>query len=131
MARLGELVRIGRFAVVGAANTLVGLLAVYACKAAGLGDVPANALGYAIGLANSFVWNRRWTFAHAGEPLAAIGRFLAVFLGAWLVNLAVVVALLRSGVDAHLAHAVGIAPYTVLFYVGCRRWAFRDPGTAG
>jgi putative flippase GtrA len=53
-----------KFGVVGVANTLI-TLAVFNLVAVVLGwpAVLGNALGWAAGFANSFVWNRRWTFA--------------------------------------------------------------------
>jgi putative flippase GtrA len=55
-----------RFAVVGAVNTFVGLAFIYSARAMGLGEVSANATGYAIGLVLSFGLNRFWTFRHRG-----------------------------------------------------------------
>ena len=124
---VGEHTRIARFLAVGVLNTLVGLLAIYLCKLLlGTGDVVSNALGYAVGLANSFAWNRRWTFAHSGAVLPAAARFVIVFLIAYFLNLATVMAAIHLfGVNGYVAQALGIAPYTAFFYVGSRWFAFR------
>jgi putative flippase GtrA len=116
-----------RFLVVGAANTLVGLLVIYTCKwLFRLDDVTSNVIGYMIALANSFFLNRAWTFANAGPVLPAMVRFLGVFVVAYLVNLAtVMVAIDHLQVNAYLAQACGIAPYTVVSYLGSRYFAFR------
>lgn len=115
-----------RFLAVGVVNTVVGLLSIYALKAlAGLGDAAANAGGYAVGLACSFVLNRRWTFAHDGPVLPAVLRFAVVFGVAYAANLALVLAAIRfAGIDAYVAQALGIPPYTLLFYLGSRHFAF-------
>ena len=116
-----------RFLVVGAANTLVGLMVIYACKwLFRLDDVTSNVIGYLIALANSFFLNRAWTFTNTGPVLPAMIRFLGVFVIAYLVNLATVmlaIDLLR--VNAYLAQACGIAPYTIVSYLGSRYFAFR------
>src|SRR5690606_26011676 len=53
-----------RFVLVGAANTLTGLLAIYAMKfVLGFHDVLANLLGYAAGMSLSYWLNARWTFS--------------------------------------------------------------------
>jgi len=63
-----------KFVVVGVANTLIGLLAIYLCKwLLGFGDAVANISGYMIGLAVSFGLNRGWTFRHSGAVLPALG----------------------------------------------------------
>jgi putative flippase GtrA len=117
-----------RFLVVGVMNTMVGLGTIYACKYfLGLGDVPANAVGYTLGLINSFLWNRRWTFAQAGRTHVTILRFALVFLVAYGANL-ITMMVLRGpmGIDAYIAHALATAPYTVIFYVGSRYFVFES-----
>lgn len=118
--------------MVGVLNTLVGLLVIYGCKWIwGLGDAPANAIGYLVALANSFYLNRTWTFASHGAVLPAMLRFLIVFLLAYLVNLLVVLAMVHQlGVNGYLAQAVGIGPYTVLSYLGSRHYVFPAPSAS-
>ena len=115
-----------RFAMVGVLNTAAGLTVIYAARALGLGEVAANASGYALGLMLSFTLNRRWTFRHRGPWLALAARFSVVTLLAWLANLAVLLALLRLGVAAVLAQAGAVLSYTVLSYLGYRWWAFAN-----
>ena len=126
MTAVGEYARVARFLAVGVLNTLVGLLTIYLCKLLlGTGDVISNVIGYAVGLTNSFAWNRRWTFAHSGAVLPAAARFVIVFLIAYFLNLATVMAAIHMfAVNSYLAHAIGIAPYTAFFYVGSRWFAF-------
>jgi putative flippase GtrA len=116
-----------KFVVVGIANTLIGLLAIYFCKwLLGFGDALANICGYMIGLAVSFLLNRGWTFRHSGAVLPALVRFVVIFALAYLLNLATVLIAIHSfGVNSYLAQAIGIAPYTVFFYLGSRYFAFR------
>lgn len=116
----------GKFAAVGVANTLLTLAVIFALKSmAGVDDVPANALGYALGLACSFLLNKRWTFGHTGRWLPAVARFVAVFLIAYSANLAVVLMLIRVGLNDYVAHAAGMPLYTLVFYCGCRLLVFR------
>ncbi len=130
MSATSEFTRIARFLAVGVLNTLVGLGVIYLCKwLIGMGDVAANVIGYAIGLANSFAWNRRWTFNHSGAVLPAVLRFLIVFLTAYLLNLATVMAAIHGfGINSYVAQAIGILPYTVFFYLGSRWFVFRRIG---
>ena len=117
-----------KFAVVGVGNTIVGLLAIYLCKwLLGFSDALANISGYVSGLAVSFLLNRGWTFQHSGAALPALQRFLVVLALAYLLNLATVLIAIHSlGVNSYLAQAIGIAPYTVFFYLGSRYFAFRS-----
>jgi putative flippase GtrA len=121
-----------RFGIVGVANTATGLAVIAVALAVGLGDVPANALGYAAGLAQGFVLNRRWTFQRAAAPLGRqIARYLAAFVPAYGLNLLVVTAFVSAGVVGNpLTHLLAVAVYTGAFYLLCARYVFRDAASA-
>ena len=111
---------------------LVGLLVIYACKwLFHAGDVMANAIGYGVGLVNSFALNSRWTFAYRGPQLPAVVKFLAVAILAYAMNLLTVMLLIRCGVDSYLAQALGIPPYTLTTYLASKFFVFREPPGAG
>ena len=115
------------FLLVGVANTLVGLSVIYLIKWLGAaGDTIANACGYVFGLLVSFILNRNWTFRHSGTVLPAAIRFLMVFAIAYAANLGVVLILIHQvGVNGYFAQLLGVPPYTALFYLGSRYFAFR------
>jgi putative flippase GtrA len=121
-----------RFVIVGLANTLCGLTVIYGAKFfLGLGDVAANALGYGVGLTVSFVLNKNWTFGYEGPVTAAVVRYLVVFLIAYAINLAVVVALIDQwAINGYLAQALGVVPYTVSFFLMAKYFAFRLAASA-
>ncbi len=121
-----------KFAGVGLINTLLCLGVIFSLKSLlGFADLPANLAGYAVGLACSFVLNRRWTFAHSERPLAALLRFLLVFLLSYLLNISIVLGLIRLGGNAYLAHLAGMPFYTIAFYFGCRHFAFPQAAPIG
>ena len=119
-----------RFGFVGVTNTLItwalyGLL-IYG---AAFDAAPANAIGWTAGIAWSFFWNRRWTFAaHLSER--AVSHQLARFLSVNLLCLA-----LSTGIVWMLAERLGVWPVqflatAVTFAVGFllnRLWVFSDP----
>ena len=85
-----------RFVVVGVSNTLVtlGIFALLA-KVLHVPDIPANALAYLFGIANSFVWNKYWTFSArgTGHGWREFGLFFLVNLPPFIVNVVVFSAL--------------------------------------
>jgi putative flippase GtrA len=111
---------------VGLSNTIVGLGTIYALKwFAQFGDAQANFLGYSIGIIWSFLLNRSWTFAYRGRSLPALLRFMIVIAVGYIVNLAIVLGLARGfNVNGYVAQAFGIPPYSIVVYLGCRRWVF-------
>ena len=118
-----------RFMIVGIANTLCGLGVIYAAKLfAAVGDVPANALGYAVGIGLGFALNRIWTFKDRGSISATLARYLLVIGIGYSLNLAAVIWMINSlGVNAYLAQAFGIPPYVLSVYLGSRWFVFRHP----
>lgn len=115
-----------RFAIVGCTNTLFGLMMIYIAKWIGVGDVYANLFGYCCGILLSFRLNALWTFRYTGRHLPAFFSFLAVLLTAYLINLATVLTAIQIlEIDSYLSQAMGIIPYTVVSYIGCRFFVFR------
>lgn len=52
-----------KYGVIGASNTLITAVAFYVLNTLlSVAYVPANAVGYVLGVLNSFVWNRNWVF---------------------------------------------------------------------
>jgi|RhiMethySRZTD1v2_1073278.scaffolds.fasta_scaffold222983_2 putative flippase GtrA len=115
-----------RFLVTGALNTLLGLALIYALKLLGLHDVPANMLGYAIGIWISYALHASWSFSYRGTHRAALPRYVLVTVLAYLGNLATVtVALYWWELNGYVAQAFGIPPYVLISYLGSRLYVFR------
>jgi len=71
-----------KYLAVGLINTGGGLILIYLCMAAGLGDVVANLIGYAFGLILSFFLHGRWTFSRAKLTVIAYLANIRVMLSA-------------------------------------------------
>ncbi len=127
-----HLPQLGRFLSVGMLNGLISLLSIYACKGFfHIGDVAANAIGYAAGLTTSFMLNSRWTFAYRGPQLPALIKFLLVAAVAYGMNLLTVVVLIDYfGMNGYVAQALGIPPYVLTSYLASKFIVFQlPPGT--
>lgn len=118
-----------RFALVGLSNTLIGMGVIYlAWRGLGLGDLPANLLGYGIGWVWSYSLNRLWTFQDRGAMGRSLGRFALVCAVAYAANLLVLFAARRlMGEASFLPHVFGSVAYTALGYLGSRFFAFGQP----
>ena len=114
-----------RFGAVGLLNTTIGLAAISACMFFfHINPEVANFLGYAVGLSVGFGLNKRWTFASQQKISAAAPRYCVVVSAAYLVNLGLVSLAARSEMNPYLAQLCGIPPYTTIFFLGCRYYAF-------
>ncbi len=115
-----------RFAITGAANTVVGFSILLSALWLGFSDVLANLIGFSAGLALGFVANRQWTFAVKGRVrLAEVARYLAGFGLAWGLNISVVLIGVEAGMaGSPLIHLAGIAVYSTALYLFSRRFVF-------
>jgi putative flippase GtrA len=117
-----------RYGLVGVANTFVGLGVILILQMlAGLDPYSANAGGYAVGLATSFLLNRAWTFRVSDRPADRLLRFMLAFAISYTANLGTL-ALLINPVGMVAAQAVAVVVYSTIFFVFCRVYVFAPQG---
>jgi len=116
-----------KFGLVGGSGYLINL-AVFSVlsDSVGLHHLAAAVGAFTVALANNFLWNRHWTFepgdGHAGFQAA---RFLAVSVGALLINLAVLELLVSGASMGDLAaQAVAVAVAMPFNFLGNKLWTF-------
>jgi putative flippase GtrA len=128
-----------RFVVVGLINTLVDLGAFYLLGLIpGMPPVAAKCISYVLGICNSFVWNKYWTFSARGSEQGK--REFAVFFAVNLPPLAVnvvVFTVLGLWIDSgtlwvRMAKAFAAAVVSVIWnFLGSRYIAFRHTALKG
>lgn len=111
-----------RFLFVGGMNTAVGYLFFAAFTWAGLSYPVAIGLATVIGVAFNFQSTGRLVFG--GAPLSQLGRFVAVYVIVYLLNLGGVTLLLRAGLNIYIANAVVILPLALVAFVLQRKFVF-------
>jgi putative flippase GtrA len=125
---LGQLAKYG---VVGASNTLIGY-GIYAfCVDVLLIQYEVSlAIAYVLGAINGYVLNRYWTFGgHDADHAVSGGRYAAVQVGAFLVNLGLLhAAVAWLGVEKNVAQAVVVPIVFAATFVPNRRWSFAHRG---
>jgi len=85
------LVQLFKYGVVGVMNTLLTLGVIFICKSVlEFNPYVSNAIGYAVGLINSFVWNRQWVFRADGSVSNQAVKFLLGFAVCYIIQLFVV-----------------------------------------
>ena len=125
--RPGNWLQLFRFGLVGASGYVVNLV-VFAllAEAGGLHHIAAAIGAFAVAVTNNFLWNRHWTFdAGAGPAGFQAARFLAVSVGALVVNLVVLELLVSFADVAEVpAQAVAVALATPVNFIGNKLWTF-------
>jgi putative flippase GtrA len=116
-----------KFGLVGASGYLINL-AVFSVltDSLGLHHITAAIGAFCVALANNFLWNRHWTFEPGdGHPGFQAVRFLAVSLGALLINLAVLELLVSGASMGDLpAQAIAVAVAMPFNFLGNKLWTF-------
>ena len=82
------LIQLLKFGIVGVANTLLTALTIWLLlKVLHYTDYLSNIIGYCIGLINSFIWNRKWTFENNRNVKETVFKFIVTFAISYLVQL--------------------------------------------
>ena len=119
-----------RFGLVGAAATILHILAVVAVIGLwGISALQANVAAFSLAVLVSFLGNYYWTFGEPGRPMVALSRFIFIALVGFLVNnAALAVVLDRAWFSPVLASVCCAAIVPVVSFAGSRLWGFR-PGS--
>jgi putative flippase GtrA len=114
-----------RFAVVGGSNTLLSWCAFAVLESLGVHYVLASALAFTLGAVNSYVLNRRWTFASDGHWVPELARFAVVQGVGLAIDVAALFALVHGAEVPHLlAQALVFPLASISTFALSRRWAF-------
>jgi putative flippase GtrA len=127
---------IARFGLVGLANTVLGF-GVIAGLDVGLHVAPAlaNAAGYGVGVLSGFLLNRSFVFRSQGGYRSTGAKYFLMVILAFALNQAVLFAagrVLGPGSWQHLlAQLCGMGTYTVVTFILCKVWVFREAQPSG
>jgi len=116
-----------KFLAVGLLNTVIHYTAfLLLFRGLGVHYLAASTLGYGLGLLNSYILNRTWTFRSAGGRLPAeVGKFLAVNALALALNLGGLKYLvLVHDMPPELAQAGALCLSTCANFLGNKFWVF-------
>lgn len=121
-------IQLSRYAVVGLASNAVGYLLYLLLTHFGMGYKSAMSLLYAVGVVQTFYFNRSWSFGHQGRVHGALARYVIAYALGYLLNLG----LLWFAVDRlHLHHqivqAIAIVLVAASLFLMHRYWVFAEP----
>ncbi len=122
---IGQLFRYG---VVGLTSNLVGYFLYLGLTRLGLGPKTAMSLLYGVGVAQTFIFNKKWTFAHKQNSGPALLRYCITYGLGYFINLAVlIVAVDRWGWPHQWVQGVMIICLAVFLFSVQKLWVFRSP----
>lgn len=121
-----------RYVLVGLSSNLALYLAYLALTDLDVGPKQAMSLLYVLGVAQTFVFNRKWSFRYQGSMHGAFARYVATYAFGYFLNLAVLwLAVDRLGLPHQAVQGVMILTLAVLLFLLQRFWVFSPHSAAG
>ena len=115
-----------RYLLIGVFNTIAGFGIIFVLMALGVIPEIANIIGYIIGIIVSYTLNKIYTFKTHTKSKKEFFRFVVSMICAYLINLAVLIALHRYfGIDKYISTIIAGACYTFSGYIFSKYFAFR------
>lgn len=115
---------IGRFLLVGVANTALGYSVIFALMAAGFNPYWSNLAGYAVGMLLAFTLHKGWVFRAKGQLSSQSLKFAASVIIAYAVNLATLKCLIHIGLWPYGAQIGAGITYTASLLFLSSFWVF-------
>lgn len=83
---------------------------------------------FVIGVLQTFLFNKRWSFRYAGTDKSVLGRYIAAYVFGYLLNLAMLVVLVDWAEFPHLpVQAAMILIVAALMFLLQKFWVFAGP----
>jgi len=128
MKKHQSLIQFLKFGIVGISNTLITALTIWLLlKVLHCSDYFANFTGYILGLINSFIWNRKWTFESKTKVSATLFKFIVTFAISYLFQLGNLYLLLHyTHIDPYFCQLLSIVVYTILNFALNKTYTFKN-----
>jgi putative flippase GtrA len=116
-----------RYLIVGGSTNL-GLLALYAgLTALGLHEVTASSIGYATGIAVTYILNKGWSFRDQSAHHTAFIKYIVAYGAGYVVQIAVLSGLaFQLGLPHIIAQLVAVLAAAVSIFVLLKSFVFRQ-----
>jgi len=116
-----------RYSLVGLTSNLLLYLAFLGLTAAGMEHKIAMTLLYAVGVAQTFIFNKRWSFRHGGMHGPAFMRYCISYGLGYAVNLLALLVLVdRMGYPHEIVQGVMVLSLAVMLFLLQKFWVFRQ-----
>jgi putative flippase GtrA len=120
-----------RFMVVGLGSNVVLYLLYLFLTTAALGHKTAMTLLFALGVVQTFAFNKRWTFRHQGFIQSSLLKYILIYSLAYLLNLTALLLLVDTlGYPHQIVQGVMILSIALMLFLLQKFWVFRTPATA-
>ena len=137
-SRMSTAVEILRFGVVGVASNALLYLLYLAITAMGVEPKAAMSLLYLVGVLQTFVLNKRWTFQHKGDIRRTAIRYWVAYAFLYVANIVLLIIFVDiAGFDHRVVQGILILVIGLVLFALQKYWVFgtlplgRASGSAG
>lgn len=123
-----SIIQFVKFGIVGVSNTLLTAATIWILlKILHCSDYSSNFIGYVVGLINSFIWNRKWTFESKSKVGVTVFKFIATFAVSYLLQLGNLYLLLHfTHIDSYISQILSIVVYTCINFILNKYYTFKN-----
>ena len=116
-----------KFISVGLLNTLVTYITFYLLLSLGINYKVAATVGYILGILNSYIWNKYWTFKSKKTIKVEFAKFIIVYLFSYIVNIITLTIFVEIfDMIPEIGEIFGISLATIISYLGLKYYSFKQ-----
>lgn len=116
-----------KFGTVGVFNTLITLFSFTLFYYFGINYLLAHVMGYALGVLNSFYWNKKWVFKDNRKKSATFYKFIAVNLVTLGIHTLLLYLLVsNAGLQPVLANLLATGASLLINFFLNSKWTFQQ-----
>jgi putative flippase GtrA len=117
---------ISRFIFVGILNLILSYGVYFILLYLNIYYIFALLISSVIGIAHSFIWNKKWTFKSKGDVRKESIRFISVYGFAFLINLLILALFVEKLMfNPKIAQLFALGVVTIISFYGHKYWSFR------
>jgi len=114
-----------RYAVVGLASNVISYLLYLLATWLGVGPKMAMTWLYVLGVLQTFLFNKRWSFRFAGTGSSVLVRYATVYALGYVINFLTLMLLVeQAGLPHQLVQGMMILVVAVILFIAQRYWVF-------
>lgn len=115
-----------KYSIVGVSNAIIGFGTMFLLyNFFNVNYILSNTCGYILGLINSFIWNKRWTFRSGKHYSKEILQFFVVFVISYISNLIFLVIFVEIfHINQNIAFILSSTIYVLVGFTANRLWTF-------
>lgn len=116
-----------RYAIVGLVSNAIAYVIYILLTKLGLEPKLAMSLLYGVGVLQTFVFNKRWTFGHRGARRAVFFRYCMAYGVGYVINLLVLLVFVdQHGYSHEIVQGVMILALAVMLFLLQKYWVFQS-----